>query len=92
MWRRRRLALTAPLVVVSGTSFTLAVRAENALGELDVDYALSSDGGGDGLGGDAGRAVAFGRWRVSLSLSGVADGATVALMVADGLLSGTVSS
>ena len=83
------MSLTAPLVVVSGTSFTLAVRAEDTLGELDVDYALSSM---VAVTASAGMLVEQSRSGagVSLSLSGVADGTTVELTVADGLLSGTV--
>ena len=84
-----RLALTVPPVVVSGTSFTLAVRAENALGELDVDYALSSLAAVTASAGTLAEQSRSGAG-VSLSLSGVADGTTVALTVADGLLSGSV--
>ena len=83
-----RLALTVPPVVVSGTSFALTVRAENALGELDVDYALSST---VAVTASAGTLVEQSRSGagVSLSLSGVADGTTVTLTVADGMLLGT---
>ena len=37
-----RLAVSAPATVVVGTSFALTVRGENALGEVDEDYALPS--------------------------------------------------
>ena len=84
-----RLALTVPPVVVSGTSFALTVRAENALGETDVDYALSSTAA---VTASAGALVEQSRSGagVSLSLSGVADGTTVTLTVGDGALAGSV--
>ena len=58
---------------------------------MDVDYALSSMAAVTVSVGTLAEQSRSGAG-VSLSLSGVADGATVVLMVADGLLSGTVSS
>ena len=77
-----RLALTVPLVAVSGTSFTLSVRAENALGELDVDYALPTTATVSASAGTLAEQSRSGAG-VALSLSGVADGAAVTLTVAD---------
>ena len=76
-------------MVVSGTSFTLSVRAENALGELDVDYALSSMAAVTASAGTLAELSRSGS-SVELSLSGVADGTTVELTVLDGERGGTV--
>ena len=85
-----RLALSVPPAVVSGTSFALTVRAENAHGEVDTGYALPATSTA-AVTASAGTLVEQSRSGVgvSLSLSGVADGTTVALTVADGMLSAT---
>ena len=83
-----RLALSAPPTVVSGTSFALTVRGENAHGEVDTGYALPATATVSASAGTLAEQSRLGAG-VALSLSGVADGASVALTVSDGMLLGS---
>ena len=86
------LAVTAPLRVSLGLSFLLRVSGVDAAGRRDVDYALPSTAMPRSSTGRLTvrlRTVGATSGLVAL-LSDVADGSTVALTVADGLLRGII--
>ena len=86
----QRLRLTAPEALVLGSTFTLGVSGEDLLGNEDVDYELSAMARVVASRGEL-RVERGGGNMLLVSLTGVADGSTVALTVSDGALTGTVS-
>ena len=85
------LAVTAaPAAVVAGESFWLQVSAVDAFGNVDTGYALSSSATVTASAGTVSLLSASAS-SLTVSLSGVADGAAVTLTVADGALSGAAS-